>query len=191
MVLNECIQAGICFFTAKYEILQLYPNGHSFFKAKYKILQLYPNNNSIFYSEIQNFENSTQTAIRFSQPKKIFRIVPKVPFILRLQVVPKQSFAFWQQVKKSKVASNLPFVFWPRNTKFEVIPKRPFVFLTKNGKNGTLVLVFSVPLVFRWLTLPNFYFKMITGNWFCELLRLPDKVNLCSYFVFVCWYEVR
>ena len=43
--------------TAKYEILQLYPNGHSFSIGKYEILQFYANCPSSFYSEIQNFEN--------------------------------------------------------------------------------------------------------------------------------------
>ena len=65
---NACTQEAIGFFTAKYEILQLYPNGLSF-----------------FYSEMQNFENCTQTAIRFSQQNKKFSNVPKLPFILWVQ----------------------------------------------------------------------------------------------------------
>ena len=43
-----CTQTAIRFFTAKYKILQLYPNGNSFFTVKYKILQLYPNVHSFF-----------------------------------------------------------------------------------------------------------------------------------------------
>ena len=65
---NACTQTAIRFFTAKYEILQLYPNGLSF-----------------FYSKIRNFENCTQTAIRFSQQNKKFSNVPELPFILWLQ----------------------------------------------------------------------------------------------------------
>ena len=63
--LYSCTQTVIRFFTAKYEILKLYPNG----------LRL-------FYSEIQNFENYTQTVIR-SLTKKyaIFRVIPKWPFV--------------------------------------------------------------------------------------------------------------
>ena len=73
----SCTQTAICFFKAKYEILQLYPNISSFFffflqrntkfysctqttirffTAKYEILQLYPNGHSFFYSEIRNLE---------------------------------------------------------------------------------------------------------------------------------------
>ena len=34
---NTCTQVTICFFTAKYKILQFYSNGHSFFLVKYEI----------------------------------------------------------------------------------------------------------------------------------------------------------
>ena len=44
----SCAQAAIRFFTAKYETLQLYPNGHLF-----------------FYSEIQNFQSRSETLICF------------------------------------------------------------------------------------------------------------------------------
>ena len=63
----------------------VYPSGHSFFTAKYEILQLYPNGRSFFYSEMQNNENCTQAAIRFPQQNKKCRNVPKLPFILWLQ----------------------------------------------------------------------------------------------------------
>ena len=46
---NTCTQTVIRFFTAKYKILQLHSKDHSF-----------------FYNEIQNFESSTQTAIRIT-----------------------------------------------------------------------------------------------------------------------------
>ena len=42
---------------------------------------------AFFYSEMQNFENCTQAAIRFSQHKKKFRYVLKLPFVLWLQAV--------------------------------------------------------------------------------------------------------
>ena len=38
----SCTQMAIRFFPAKYEILRLYPNGHSFFTAKCKILETVP-----------------------------------------------------------------------------------------------------------------------------------------------------
>ena len=117
VLLNACTQAAIRFFTVKYEISQLHPNGHSIFyseirnftvvpkrpfvfsqrstkfysctetailflTAKYEILQFYPNGLSFFYSEMKNFKNCTQTAIRFSQQNKKFSNVPKLPFIL-------------------------------------------------------------------------------------------------------------
>ena len=44
--------------------------------------RVYPNGHSFFYSKIRNFENCTQTAIRFSQQNKKFSNVPKLPFIL-------------------------------------------------------------------------------------------------------------
>ena len=60
--------------TAKYKILQWYPNGHSFFTAKYEI------HNCIqtairfffFYNKIQIFEICTQTTIHFSQRNREF-----------------------------------------------------------------------------------------------------------------------
>ena len=65
---NACTKAAIRFFTAKYEVLQLYTNGVSF-----------------FYSEMQNLENCTQTAFLFSQQNEKFNNVPKLPVILWLQ----------------------------------------------------------------------------------------------------------
>ena len=53
--INACTQAAIRFFTAKYKILQLYPNGHSFFYGKMQNLELYPNDHSFFDYEIENF----------------------------------------------------------------------------------------------------------------------------------------
>ena len=77
-VLQNTFEEFLDIFTAKYEIFQLYPNGHSFFfTAKYKILKTvpkrpffprpffwlrntkflksYPNGHSIFDQEMRNF----------------------------------------------------------------------------------------------------------------------------------------
>ena len=66
---NACTQTAIRFFTAKYEILQLYPNGHSFFlTAIYEILQLSPNGHSFFfYREIRNFTVTPKRSFVFLQ----------------------------------------------------------------------------------------------------------------------------
>ena len=80
----SCTQTAICYFTAKYEILQLYSNGHSlfysemqnfetlpkqpfrFFTTKHKILKTAPKRPFVFYNEIQHFESCTQKVIRIS-----------------------------------------------------------------------------------------------------------------------------
>ena len=54
------------FFTGKYKILKLYPNGHSFFYSEMQNFENYPNGYSFFYNEIQNFENFTQMVICIS-----------------------------------------------------------------------------------------------------------------------------
>ena len=96
IVSNVCTQAAIRFFTAKYEILQLYPNGNSFFfyseirnftvvpkrqfvffTAKYEVLQLYPNGHSFFYSEIRNFPVVLKRQFVFFTAKyEIFQLYP-------------------------------------------------------------------------------------------------------------------
>ena len=99
---NACTQTDIRFFsTVKYEILQFYPNSHSFFYNKIQNFTVASKQPSVFfYSEIQKFENCTQTAIRSLTMKyENFKVVPK-----------------WQ------------FVFCPRHTKFEVVLQRLFVF---------------------------------------------------------------
>ena len=81
----SCTQTAICYFTAKYEISQLYSNGHSFFYSELKNFETLPkqpfcffttkHNNLktapkrpfVFYNEIQNLESCSQTAIRISQ----------------------------------------------------------------------------------------------------------------------------
>ena len=73
----------IHFFTAKYKILHLHPNGHPFFKVKYKILQLHSNGHSCFYNELQNSENRIQAAIcstafdSLSTKYDYFKLLPK------------------------------------------------------------------------------------------------------------------
>ena len=79
----------------------------AFFTAKCKILKTVPKRPFVFHSIKRNLD-------MYSNCHSFFDY--------------KQSRSFWQQIKKSKVASKLRFVFWRRNTKFEVIPKRPFVF---------------------------------------------------------------
>ena len=60
----NCTQKTIRFFTAKCKILKLHPNGHfTVLQRNKKILKLHPNGHSFFYSEIQNSESCTQTAI--------------------------------------------------------------------------------------------------------------------------------
>ena len=56
----------------------VYPNGHSFFTEKCKILKLYPNGHFVFLQQNKNFEQCTQTAIRFFTTKyRILKVVPK------------------------------------------------------------------------------------------------------------------
>ena len=77
-----------------FAFLQLYQNGHSFSYREHEILQLHPSGFSFFYSEMQNFENCTKTAIRFSQRNIKFRTAAKLPFMTTkheiFKVVPKQ-----------------------------------------------------------------------------------------------------
>ena len=81
---QSCTQTAIRFFTAKYEILKLHPNGHSFFYSKiqnYTVVLKLP---FVFYSDIRNLEfypNGNRNGIRSLTTKyKIFKIVPKRPF---------------------------------------------------------------------------------------------------------------
>ena len=123
----------------------MYPNGDSFFYSKIRNFTVVPNwpfsflqwnakfwklysSGHSFFTAKQEFYNCPQDTIHSLTTK--YKI---------LKGIPKLAFAFWQQIKKSKVASKLLFAFWPRNTKFSVIPKRPFVFL-KSNKNRLLVL---------------------------------------------------
>ena len=52
-----------------------------FFSAKYKILQLYPNGHSFFYSEIWNFAVVPKRPFGFYKRNTKSRIVPKWPFV--------------------------------------------------------------------------------------------------------------
>lgn len=62
---ENCTQIIILFFTMKYKVLRLNPNGALF-----------------FYSEIQHFENYTQTTTRFLTTKyEFFDVVPKCRFV--------------------------------------------------------------------------------------------------------------
>ena len=71
---NAGTQAAIRFFTVKYQILQLHPNGHSFSTAKYEILQLYPNGHSFFTVKC-----------------KILKTLPKRPFMFL-----QRNIEFWK-----------------------------------------------------------------------------------------------
>ena len=102
---NACTQAPIRFFTAKYQILQLYSNGHSFvysgirnftvvpkrpfffFTAKYKILQLYQNGYSFFTAKYK-IQNCSQMAIQFFfiTKHKSLKFVPKRPFVFQNKI---------------------------------------------------------------------------------------------------------
>ena len=64
-VFNACTQAAIC----------------SFY-TEIRNFTVVPRRPFVSYSEIQNFENCAQTAIRFSQRNKKFIIAPKLLFIL-------------------------------------------------------------------------------------------------------------
>ena len=54
---------AIRFFTAKYEILQVFPNGHSFFTAKCKILKTVPKRPAMFLQRNIEFWKLYQTVI--------------------------------------------------------------------------------------------------------------------------------
>ena len=51
---NACTQAAIGFFTAKYKILQLYPNGYSHFYCKIQNSTIVLKRLFVFHREIQN-----------------------------------------------------------------------------------------------------------------------------------------
>ena len=51
-ILNACTQAVIRFFTAKYEISKLYPNGHSFFYGEIRNFKVAPKRPSVFLQGI-------------------------------------------------------------------------------------------------------------------------------------------
>ena len=70
---NVFTQAAIRFFKTKYQILQLYPNGHLFFYSEIRNLELFPKWPFVFfYNETQNFEICTQTAVCFSERGREF-----------------------------------------------------------------------------------------------------------------------
>ena len=98
---QSCTQTAIRFFTAKYEILKLYPNGHPIFYDEIRNFKVVPKRPLVFYSEIQNYTvvlklpfvfysdirnlefypNGNRDGIRSLTTKyKIFKIVPKPPF---------------------------------------------------------------------------------------------------------------
>ena len=123
---NACTQVVIRVFTAKYEILQLYPNGHSFFFLFF------------FYSEIQNSTVLLKRLFVFHSEKR------NLELYALWQVIPKRSFSFFQQINKSKVASKFPFVFiWPQDKKSEVVLKRSFVFWLQTTKIELNYLLFQ------------------------------------------------
>ena len=85
-------QPAICFFTAKYEILQLHPNGYSFFIAQCQSLQLYLNDHMFFFVFFFLFF--------FTAKYKILKTVPKRPYVLSLRntrnlKLHQNSFRFW------------------------------------------------------------------------------------------------
>ena len=87
------------FLTAKYEILQLHPNGYSFFYSEIsnftvvpkrpfvfyseiRNLELFPNGHSFFYNETQNVEICTQREICFSERNREFwKLYPNGQFV--------------------------------------------------------------------------------------------------------------
>ena len=54
--MNACTEAAIRFFTAKYEFLQLYPNGHSVFRSEIQNPTVALKQPFVFHSEIRNLE---------------------------------------------------------------------------------------------------------------------------------------
>ena len=69
----SCTQTAICFFKAKYEILQLYPNISSFFfvffYSEIRNFTVVPKRPSAFLQRNTKFYSCTQTAIRFFTAK--------------------------------------------------------------------------------------------------------------------------
>ena len=64
----SCTHTAIRYFTVKYEILQVYSNGHQFFYSEMQNFETLPKQPfRFFYNERQNFKNCAQTAIRFLQ----------------------------------------------------------------------------------------------------------------------------
>ena len=113
---NTCTQVTICFFTAKYKILQFYSNGHSFFLVKYEI-RIVP-----FVLWLWN--------------TKLLKLLRNCHFLFadklkNLKLHPNwHSFFFY-------------FFYWTRNTKSEVVLKRPFFFWLETTKIELNYLLFQ------------------------------------------------
>ena len=104
-----------------------------------------------FNSEMQNFENCTQTAIRFSQRNKKFRIVPKLSFILWLQntkflkLFPNSQLLFDNKLKNESCIQ-IAIRFLTKEYKIWGHTQTAIRFFTKNNKNRTLVLTLALLL---------------------------------------------
>ena len=64
----------------------VYPSDHSFFYSEIRNFTVVPKWAFVFLQRNTKFHSCTQTAIRFSQRKRKFRILPKGPFVLWMRV---------------------------------------------------------------------------------------------------------
>ena len=95
---NECQQIIrvpkrlFTFFTRKYKILQLCPNGRSFFlQRNEKFWKLYSDGHLFFYNKTQNFETCYQAVIHnFTTKYRILKVVPKRPLVF-----PTRKYEIW------------------------------------------------------------------------------------------------
>ena len=68
------------FVKMKYEVLQLYSNGHSFFYSEIRNYTVVPKRPFVFHSKIRNLELRPNCHSFFNYEIEIFKIVPKRSF---------------------------------------------------------------------------------------------------------------
>ena len=97
---NACTETAIRFFTAKYKILKLYPNGHSFFYSEIRKFTIVPKRPFVFLQRNTKFYSCTQTAIRsFTTKYEIFKLK-------NLKLPPKCHLFFEHEMQYLKLYPN-------------------------------------------------------------------------------------
>ena len=98
-----------------------------FFTAKYEILQLYPKRAFVFLQRKTKFYSWTQTFICFLQRNAKFRIVSFLLWLWNtkfLKLFRSGHLLLANKLKNLKLHQNCHSFFWPRNAKSEAVLKR-------------------------------------------------------------------